>query len=337
LLKGVRAARGADIVSESSASCSGLSGLRVSFGDRSIDFFELYWLDLAQHLTKAPPVMRLLVGIPSVVWFVRPAVWHRLFTARGWLLPLLVNSVILVLWAVTVIASLGGLAVLAAPLPPHYAGPVKGLATYSPVLLTVAAVLTYLGLNADDIIDVSYIVKRYLQGLPDTDGFSLSQKARTLIDGALQRIEASGAYEDVTLVGHSFGGVLAVGALAAERRDAVPQLHFVTVGSFFDFIVTELPTVRNRLKKCADAVVERWDDFWSHEDNFASTRPTIRPQDHPNYARHEVKFADTGTPYLGGAHSYYFSDPAIIDTILAPTAARCGDSETTRQPTVSLK
>lgn len=52
LLKGVQAARGHDIVSESSASCSGLTGSRVTFQDGSVDFFELYWLDLAQHLTK---------------------------------------------------------------------------------------------------------------------------------------------------------------------------------------------------------------------------------------------------------------------------------------------
>lgn len=313
MLNGIRSLRARDIVSEDKASCLGLTGSRITFSDGAVDFFELYWLDLAQHLAKAPPVVRLFVGIPTVLWFMGPLLNGRLRTARGWLRPLIANAFVLAMWTFTLIV---GAIAQAFSFIPHLDGAAKVFAASGPPLLAAAAVFTYLGLNADDIMDLSYIVKRYLQGRRDTDGFSLSEKTRTLIEGALQRIDASNAYADVTLVGHSFGGMLAARALGADGRKHKLDLRFVTTGSFFEFAVNLKSGVRDSLNACAEAV-EHWDDFWSTQDNFSSDQPTIAQDEHPNYHRRKVEFTSTGTPYLGGAHAYYYAASEVIETILA--------------------
>jgi len=323
LLNSIRIERTAEITSEAPANCGGLAGRRITFGSaRSVDFFEVYWLGAIERLSKAPTVLRLWLGLWTTLWFIRPRSWPGLARSRGWLAPLIGNSITFVLWFATTLATvLVAVGQVASWFPHHQlAESIKQLTLVvnGPFVLALTAVLTYWSVDANQLVDISYVVNRYLRDKVDRDGFTLNQKSAALIQGALLKVIRSKEYDRVTIVGHSFGGMLVVDSLRTPTTPAPANLHLVTLGSFFDLLVGEKSEVRERLRNCAsNASIERWDDFWSPDDGFSSAKPVLSKKTTPRYDRHEAHIPSVPA-YDGGGHASYFSDPAVLRSILEP-------------------
>lgn len=322
LLNSIRIEYTAEITSEAPTSCGGLAGRRITFGPaRSVDFFEVYWLGSIERLSKAPAVLRLWLGLVTTLWFIRPRTWPGLARSRGWLVPLIGNSITFVLWLATTLATvLVAVGQVASWFPSnHVVDSIHRLTSVvnGPFVLALTAVLTYWSVDANQLVDISYVVNRYLRNRLDRDGFTLNQKSAALIEGALLKVIRSGEYDHVTIAGHSFGGMLAVDSLGAQpAKLPAANLHLVTLGSFFDLLVEEKPEVLVRLRNCAsNARIEKWDDFWSLDDGFSSARPVLSKTTFPLYDRHEAHIPSIAA-YDGGGHASYFSDPAVLRSIL---------------------
>lgn len=185
------------------------------------------------------------------------------------------------------------------------------------VLLALLAVLPTLRIAA-----LAGFTRHYLSA-GETDGFAKDVQQR--VQDTLKRVyrqpsptdSTKPEYEEVFLLGHSLGAVIALEAIASYGDAAVQErTTLVTWGSPITILANRSRRIAEALRKATSGSVARWIDVHSSSDLF--TAPTPSQAAHYRDASTNVRFAVGWWQSPTRAHDQYFFTAEALDVLLAP-------------------
>ncbi len=294
--------------------------VRLASPERTIDVYEAYWNDLVPSLTGRGLGARVLRGLSLTVFWTFSGIWRGIGRRVSLTLGTMVAGLILVLWYLSVVALFyesvatdpGVLARLPFGLGPVVAGwDPKGLWWVWASLSVVAVVVPVAVLV--DIMDFAkiYASEEVLEG----DEVALRFQVVSRVRDQVRRALAAGEYRRITVVGHSFGAVLAVDVMAELPLPEGTPFRLVTLGSPAELIARRAHWLEAEIDQCAGRPeLAGWVDVVSAADWLASGTtdrevPAIR----------EVTVRPHGTlidRVAARVHSRYFDSQETINEIV---------------------
>ena len=256
---------------------AGVTRLHASSGPvtRALDIVEAYWNDLVPSPEAAGVRARFVRGTSLVVYWGFSGVW-RGFTRRKYLtLGIIGGGLSLLTWYYgTVVMFVQALLSdqTAAPAVRSVLGPVLPVVDAIGTWKVWALATIVMGLiPVNVLVGVMDLTKRYLTNeRPDGEGTGLRNEIRRRVKEQIQAAMAAGPYDRLTIVGHSFGAVVAADVLADVPVTA-PHLRFVTLGSPIELLTRREPWLAQEVGRClARPDLSMWVDVCAADDWFAS-------------------------------------------------------------------
>lgn len=299
------------------------AGYRVETPTTAIDMFEIDWQSSTPLLSAKGWIAKLWSGTALLSRWIRPATFVPARRHHGWYYWFGLTFVVMLIWWVTTIGTLFG-QLLSAPCQfkawhiyswhvcAANTSDVFGYFKASWVFLSF--LIVSLGVSVSASIDVADLFRRYLSDAKDDNGLPTRSPIRGALADAI-RILANDRYHDVLLVGHSFGVLVALDAIA---NGVGRRVRFISLGGFLGFLAAEDDWVKRRIGEClGNADLEKWGDYYSDEDAFAA--PTPIAGNVPKFKTQPVVLnASFSQRITGEAHAMYFRNAAVQDAILAP-------------------
>lgn len=180
------------------------------------------------------------------------------------------------------------------------------------------------------LVDISDFSKRYITNEPAEPGqpavrFEIVKRVREQLQARLDPSE----YSSLTVVGHSFGSVVAVDLFADLPPVGVP-VRILTMGSLLEILGKQAPWLKGEvatLSQRGDLV--EWVDIKSHSDWFASgadipESPVCREATIGSYGTFPDKLA-------ARVHARYFDNQEAVNILLEDIAAIENDKSTNKE------
>ena len=309
----------------------GLSGYTVSVNGKTTEFYEISWQDRVIMLNQKKLFERIWGGlIASGSWLINVGVLRALARNRIWLMWFLVSSVLMGFWFYGIIAvvfvAVGNFQTAPLATPALIGAGLSVLKSNAGALgkwmqgwwiwVFVTAAFAVAGLRPDFIADLADLMQRYLSNSKDDDPaglYALAERLRQLVYDAATTLPGFSG-EEVLIVGHSFGTLLAVDAVA----DGLPnKVSLMTLGTLFPFLTARKADLQATVEKCANSPsLTRWDDYYAAEDWFGNSSPLSITSSsyHPHAVTMGVPFYKRFT--LTAHHSYY-RNLTILNAMLA--------------------
>ncbi len=305
----------------------GLSGYTISWDGKTTELYELSWQDRVVLLNQKRLFQRMLGGLlASLSWLFSVGVLKAAAANRVWLAWFAVSVALMILWfwgiaAVALVAG-GNFAIQLPASLSALIGPVKRDAISWGnwmqgfwLWALVTAALAAIGVKPDFIADMADLMHRYVSGSKSDDPnglFSLAEYLRQSVYDPLATLPKPG--EEVLIVGHSFGALLAVDAVANLLPNRV---SLMTLGGVLPFLIARQPSLQNIADKCATSPsLIKWDDYFSSEDYFGSSTP-LRVKCMA-YNGHDVQMQ---MPFIRritlAAHDGYFRNIFVLKALLS--------------------
>jgi pimeloyl-ACP methyl ester carboxylesterase len=303
----------------------GLSGYTVSCNDKATEMYEISWQDQVVLLNQKKLLQRIVGGFfASISWLFSLGVLNAVARNRIWLMWFLLSAVLMLLWfygivAVALVAG-GNLQIPALQLPPTISGWLSPLQLGAIhwgnlmqgwwIWVLITAALAAAGVKPDFIADMADLMQRYLSSSKSDDPsalYTLAERLRQVVYDTASALPTPG--EEVLLVGHSFGSLLAVDAVA---KGLPHKVTLMTLGGVLPFLLARQPGLQHTADSCAtSASLTRWDDYYSREDWFGSSTPLSVQSG--AYSAHSVAM---GIPFilrftLAAHHGYYNNVPIL--------------------------
>lgn len=301
----------------------------------SIDVFEAYWADMIPQQAEQAPWTKLLQGLELVgYWVFSLGSWKAVAASlrRGSsliALGLLMGGLTLVAWYL-LLAVLVGQAVAPGGAVPQdlegipvvrdivhayglAAGWIAGNAWWAvlPFLLTM--------LQVDALVLLARFIKDYFENREDESGVGLRDRVRRRIAGTLESVLA-GDYDEVVVLAHSFGTVIATDILADWPHEAdLKRLCLISLGS-------PITVLRHRSRwleqeRCELLQARRlatWIDFFSPSDWLCGAFTGHRE----SYGEAMSRCLSFEAPWpqrlSGRTHLLYYRDPGVLEQLAAP-------------------
>lgn len=317
----------------------------------SIDVFEAYWADMIPEQGEQPPWIKLRQGLDLVgYWVFSPRSWRAVGHAmrNGSLLialGLIMGGLTLVAWYVLLAVLVGQTVAPGGTVPQDLAavplvsdlvrlfGEATGwIATHAwwavlPFLLTM--------LQADALVLLARFTRDYFENRADESGIGLRDRLRQRVAGTLEAVlEAD--YDEVVIVAHSFGTVIATDILADWPHNAdIRRLSLVSLGSPITVLrhrSTWLENERRTLLQSRRPAV--WLDFYSPNDWLCGAVPGHRDA-YGDALSHRLRFEAPWLQKLSGrTHLLYYRDPNVLEQLATPLPAAAGNPLTSHDPTL---
>lgn len=304
----------------------------------SIDVFEAYWADMIPEQGEQPPWTKLRQGLDLVgYWVFSPGSWRAVGHAmrNGSLLialGLIMGGLTLVAWYLMLAVLVGQTVAPGGTVPQELAavplvsdlvrlfGEGTGwIATHAwwavlPFLLTM--------LQADALVLLARFTRDYFENRADESGIGLRDRLRRRVAGVLETVlEAD--YDEVVIVAHSFGTVIATDILADWPHEAdLGRLSLVSLGSPITVLRHRSPWLENEhralLQSRRPAV---WLDFYSPNDWLCGAVPGHR-EAYGDGLSHRLRFEAPWPQKLSGrTHLLYYRDPHVLEQLATPLPA----------------
>ncbi len=287
-----------------------------------VQIHAVFWGDLVPSLSEFSLPLRAAHGLLLLqFWlnrrlFVLPADMQELRLLRRWIAT---GAVLLLLWY---IASL--LLLLQAYGTDVVNAISDHVGAFGPAIkLTIGAAALLAGWKLfSQGVDVAYAIKAYIQ-----DARSVRERIRRRALSVLIRELRDTQGQQVTILAHSFGTVVAVEALAHLPK-TVPCFDLITIGSPLQLVVYRDPKFLEIIRRCQEHTkLHCWRDFYASLDAFCTRVPADESQ---RFQRSEIDLGMSAVEgAMGQAHDRYFSDLRVIGAILrlpdeqAETALLC--------------
>ena len=282
-----------------------------------IDVQEAYWNDLVPSLTQESLTTRVVRGLSLVWYWALSPVWKGFLGRKYLTFGLSLSVTAFIAWYLGTLILL--VEALANNPPDILAGVMPALeAAVAQVggwrfWVFASALVGFLPVAL--LVDISDFAKRYVANEPTAPGrpavrFEIVKRVRDQVLSTVERED----YSSVTVVGHSFGSVVAVDLLA-DLPSLGPPLRVVTMGSLVELLARRA----SWLGKDVCAVAERsdldeWIDVRSSSDWFASGAGV------PDSARcREVPVESFGTfpdKLAARVHARYFDNQQAVREVL---------------------
>lgn len=129
-------------------------------------------------------------------------------------------------------------------------------------------------------------------------------------------------YDEVVLLGHSMGAVIALEALAGYEDPAVQErTTLVTWGSPIAILANRSRRLADALDRAVASSIRRWIDVYSTADLFCA--PIARQAAHYRDASVNIRFdLAWWNGHAVGVHDQYFYHPTSLDDLLAPISEK---------------
>ena len=294
--------------------------LKVTGGPVSheVDVVEAYWNDLAPTLEKASMPARVVRGTSLIAYWAFSGVWKGFLNRKYLTLGMMAAGIALLTWYYGTVAMF-----LQALAGDQTANPtIKRLVEpFLPLFNTIGTWKVWVVASAFmAVIPVAVLVemldltKRYMTNeRAEPEGPPVRVQIRARVKEQIAAALKAGAYQRLTIVGHSFGAIVALDVLA-DLPVSTP-VRFVTIGSPIELVKRRAPWIGDEVTKClARPDVITWIDICSEGDWFASgsdlpegtkTRSMRVPI--------EGTFVDL---VYGRTHSRYFDRDEVVGTLV---------------------
>jgi hypothetical protein len=170
----------------------------------------------------------------------------------------------------------------------------------------------------DALVQMARFAKDYLENRPDETEVGLRDRMRNRVRTTLENVLVAG-YDEVLVVAHSFGSVLAIDLLADwPHRDDFARLKLVTLGSpiaVLGYRSRWLDAERGQLLQRPE--LETWLDFHAATDWLCTAVPG-----HADRYRHMSRQIEFEAPLrqilTGQTHLLYYRCSEVLETLAAP-------------------
>ena len=332
----------------------GLDVVRLDVADRAsdhkvqLDIYESFWGDLVPDWSQESPWGRFKRGL-ALIWYwagggMLRALARREFPTRT-VAAMLVAAAMLVLWYVTVISVLiQTLGSADSSVPTGLQSLIEGNRWAEAVvewfrgLSSLPLVLFLIGLFGlgalEGMANLSSFIKSYLRddAMPG-DNVGIRARARQRLVAVLDHVNATDReYDDLHVVAHSLGGVIAVDALAEYGRD-LPRMVLHTWGSPLGLLAQQDALVEQEIAKLYESATPlmAWIDVVFRRDLLASPRPLPRVYENGQRTKRQYaqRFAPTQEPPMphsasmarAAIHDAYFRCDTSMRMLVAPVEA----------------
>jgi pimeloyl-ACP methyl ester carboxylesterase len=290
----------------------------------TLKVYEAYWGDLVPDWSGESPWARFKRGMSLVFyWFLGGLA--KSTARREWpvrtLVAITVAGLMMLLWYLVVIALLvKAYAESAVQVPAAVESFFRAIGLYDPLAtiiqhINAAPVVIFLvGLAGLGILErtanLSAFAKAYLQDTSFGGGVTgLRSKARARVRAVLDHVHAR-AFDEVYVVAHSFGGPIAIDALA-EYGTPLEKTVLHTWGSAMGVLAQQEPLMEKEIGKfyTAGPQIANWIDVVFPKDMMGSKVPVPFQYDGARKgARFPRLFPDTITPQLPAGVGFRFAE-----------------------------
>jgi pimeloyl-ACP methyl ester carboxylesterase len=307
-----------------------------------LDVFEAHWADMVPEQVELGPWQKLGNGLDMLAyWLLSWRTWQALSVSRYITLGLMIGGLLLVLWYValvlvvadavtkdvTLAAGVRDVPVLGNLLQMFLDG--AGMIGRWYWWALIACVLSVVPVDA--LVQMARFAKDYLENRPDESEVGLRDRMRNRVRATLENVLEAG-YDEVVLVAHSFGSVLAIDLLADwPHRDDFARLRLVTLGSpiaVLGYRSKWLDAERRQLLQRPE--LETWLDFYAPTDWLCTAVPghADRYQDMSRKVDFEAPLRQMLT---GQTHMLYYRCSEVLETLAAPLGQRGAAGEDVAQ------
>lgn len=299
------------------------AAVRLRADEREIDVYEAYWNDLVPSMAHAGVRAKIARGTSLLIYWGFSRIWRGMGRRKYLTLGLLASAVALLAWYYGTAA----LFLDAVLVDPQSSGAVRGSASFvRQVLDTIAGWEVWLGASllmgiipVPVLIDIMDFSKRFLTNeISDEAGLGLRSQIRNRVREQLLAALDCEDYSRLTVVGHSFGTVVAVDLLADLPLSKALRIRFVTLGSPIDLLTSRASWLNDEVERCARRPdLEAWLDVSSGGDWFASGTELPETRNfHALTVPAQGTFIDIVT---GRTHARYFDNPEAVSAVLSVT------------------
>lgn len=298
-----------------------------------IDVIEAYWGDLGRPEDEGNAFAQFLraCGLLSF-WTLHPGV-AKMFRISGAIsFGAVFGALVLILWYLdALVVLIQAASSLELPLEGALLQPVRWL------IDQVNAALEWLGWGAVLVLVPLFVKWRamavaravaagardYLLNRRDQDGLGLRDRLRHRVAEALGAALAAG-YDEVVLLGHSFGTLPAVDLLVElAEAPALERVTLVTWGSPAAVMACRAPWLAERLQETRRLAGRlRWIDAWSDADWLCTRVPRPPAEEQGGWGEGSelpLRFDTTlGDRLSGRSHLFYYGDRHALAPLVAP-------------------
>ncbi|WOO40777.1 hypothetical protein [Rubellicoccus peritrichatus] len=309
---------------------------------RELHLFEAFWGDTITALTKRPIKEQILRGLILIFYWGHTPVSktkNRYIAYCG-----LITTLAMLFWWYGAVTS--SLNVLALPsgksfsdlvsnatsdmwFPFAFLGCLISDMTQWWLSLTTLLFGGSLAIVIESAVNILGFAYRYL-----TDD-NLRQGIWKRVSGLILEIEASGEYERITIVSHSFGTVIHVDFMADYAGSSGTSMRHITLAGPLAVMALRAQSIRQRMSLALSSPVIRkqsWVDFYSDADWMCTAMPdsssefSFETQEFKDADRtidhRTIEFEDVHLlrKFFGAYHTRYFREPEVIEEILTPIA-----------------
>jgi len=297
-----------------------------------LDVFEAYWADMVPDQAELSPWQKLGNGLDLLAyWLFSWRAWRAFAVSRYITIGLMAGGVLLVLWYVALAllvadtvtkdpaltANLRELPVVGGVLEMFLAG--ADMVGHWYWWAAIAFVLSVV--RVDGLVQLAHFAKDYLENRPDETEVGLRDRMRERVRATLENVLQAG-YDEVFVVAHSFGSVIAVDLLADwPHRDDFARLRLVTLGSpiaVLGYRSKWLDAERRQL--LARRELEVWFDFHAPTDWLCTAVPG-HAERYGELNRQLDFEAPLRQMLTGQTHLLYYRSPEVLEALAAPLPA----------------
>lgn len=302
-------------------------------GAPDLDVFEAYWYDLTNKPFTEGSKKKLRMGLGLLrYWLVSWRVWPALYESRFIALGMIVSGLLLVMWYLSIVI----VAFNALGPEEHLLPNFDGLDGVNQIINTVEAKFRAYGdleiwgsvallltfFQADSLVRKAQFAKQYLQNAADETGVGLRDRVKLRLRAVLSAVDQSGAYDEVYVVGHSFGSVIAIDVLAGwGHPEDMEKTTLVTWGSPIAVLRHRSYWLRGQLRDLrTESGLRRWFDFFANTDWMCTAVPEAT--DGINPVSTDLNFESSyGEKMTGGTHKLYYRDERALENLAQPPLA----------------
>jgi hypothetical protein len=299
-------------------------------GGPDIDIFEAYWFDLTNKPFTEGSKRKFRMGLGLLrYWLLSRRIWAALYESRFIAFGMVLSGALLVLWYFSiVIVAFNALGPDDNLLPrPDGLDLINGwtdalelkIRSWGDLKIwgSIAVLLTFF--QADSLVRIAEFAKQYLLNAADETDVGLRDRVKMRVRAVLSAVFDSGYYDEVYVVGHSFGSVVAIDVLSGwgHPKD-LEKMTLVTWGSPVAVLRHRSAWLRGQLENLRKSTgIRRWFDFHSRTDWMCTAIP---PQDDGiNPVSVDLNFEGSFTEKMtGGTHSLYYRNEQVLENLAVP-------------------
>ncbi len=284
------------------------AGYRIEASGATLEMFEANWQASTAMLSSKGWFIRLTWGLYLLATWLNPQTFRRARGHNAWFVWFGLMLVLVAVWWSSAIPAL----LKQFGLPLHIGSWELGQPWF---LALAASLLAAFGVSVTASVDVADLFRRYLSNLVDDNGLPTRKVMRGTLTDAVNALSSNG-YDEIVLVAHSFGVLVALDAIAEGLNRKV---YFVSLGGFLAFLAAENDWVTQSITTCSQSdCLSAWVDYYSNEDMFAAPSPVQGLT--PRSVSHDVALgASLSQRVFGKAHVMYFRNGLVQDTIMNPS------------------